>query len=425
MRSLSSAIEIGARRAWLWRHRDCFGRSSEGALPRLLVDVSTIIRHDAQTGIQRVVRAVWSELKQRHGREFELIPIFATSAHGYCCAPVDFLESGCPSGEAEAASAGPSDRFLGLDLSAHILPAYHQQLRSWRKAGASIHLLVYDLLPIVRPDFFNARTVGRFRRWFDVLAHEADQAICISRQVGRDLRERLWMADAGERPAISCIGLGGDIAASRPSIGMCGNLSRLLDRMRFRPAVLMVGTVEPRKAYDVALAAFEHLWASGRGDTPDMVIAGKSGWKTDELQARIRNHPEYGRRLYWLDRVSDEGLLKLYEACRGVLMASHAEGFGLPLLEAVTHRRRVLARDLPVFREQELPNVSYFEDGRPEVLGGRIMELVASSHEPAVLAMKLPTWSDCVEQLLAEIGLSFPVDGQFKTSSGRLRTCSQ
>jgi hypothetical protein len=93
MKRLEGAATAGMRHAWLWRNRRVFGDSTTGAAPRLLVDVSAIIRHDAQTGIQRVVRAVWSELRCRNGAGFELVPVFATTTHGYCVAPDDFLQS--------------------------------------------------------------------------------------------------------------------------------------------------------------------------------------------------------------------------------------------------------------------------------------------------------------------------------------------
>ncbi len=59
--------------------------------PRLLVDVSAIIRHDAQTGIQRVVRAVWSELLQPARTGFRGAAGLRDDSHGYCYAPIDFL----------------------------------------------------------------------------------------------------------------------------------------------------------------------------------------------------------------------------------------------------------------------------------------------------------------------------------------------
>jgi glycosyltransferase involved in cell wall biosynthesis len=202
------------------------------------------------------------------------------------------------------------------------------------------------------------------------------------------------------------MGMGGDIANSRPSEGTCQEVSRLVDRLRFRPGILMVGTVEPRKAYDTALAAFEHLWRECGGDAPDLVIVGRAGWKTGALQHRIRSHAEHNRRLHWLEGVTDEDLVRLYDSCRGVLMASHGEGFGLPLIEAMAHRRYVLARDLPVFREQNLPNTVYFEDDRPASLGDRLIELASIGPFASNSKFELPTWGESVDRLLAKLGIS-------------------
>ena len=376
----------------------------DGPLPRLLVDVSTIIEHDAQTGIQRVVRGVWTELLKRHGREFDLVPVQATRSRGYCYVPLEAMETPKPTLAEVPVVARSGDRFLGLDLSAHFLPKYRRQLRAWREAGASLHLVVYDLLPVQRPHWFTQPAQAHFRRWLIVLTQQADQAICISQQVARDLRDHLHQQGASRRPNITTMRLGGDISASRPSAGLCGDVTQLLDRLRFRPAILMVGTVEPRKGYDTALAAFEHLWATCGGEAPDLVIVGKPGWKTAPLQRRLRSHPEIGKRLHWLTDVSDEGLCKLYAASRGLLMTSRGEGMGLPLLEAALHRRPILVRDLPVFREQELAGAQYFQDDTPEALADPLMRLVAS-RDPAPVQAALPTWKASVDDLLIKMGL--------------------
>lgn len=405
MKRLAIPARWWARYTWLWRHRERFGEPQRAELPRLLVDVSAIIRHDAQTGIQRVVRAVWSELRRRDGQGFQLVPVHATHSRGYCHAPLDFLDGPASPAPTETVRARPGDRFLGLDLSAHFLPKYRRQLRAWRQHGATIHLVVYDLLPLLRPQWFSATSATHFRNWFNILAEDADQAICISKQVSRDLRERLREKSPKSTLSIVSLNMGGDIASSRPSQGICDEVSRLVDRLRFRPAILMVGTVEPRKGYDVALAAFEYLWRVRGSEAPDLVIVGKPGWKTAALQRTIRAHPELGRRLHWLDDVTDEGLCRLYEASRGLLVASHAEGFGLPLAEAIMQRRPVLARDLPVFHEQNLPHVLYFEDDGPAALGGRLMDLVKVGPLPQTSKFQLPTWRNCVDGLLRDLGL--------------------
>jgi len=297
------------------------------------------------------------------------------------------------------------DRFLGLDLSAHLLPKYTSQLRAWRQNGASVHLVVYDLLPLLRPDWFSDAAGAHFRKWMDILLVEADRAICISDQVANDLQQQLAGRPEAKRLAIGRLQMGGDIEATIPTTGICEDVTTLVARLRFRPAILMVGTIEPRKGYDVSLAAFDYLWREHSAEVPDLVIVGKAGWKTSSLQEAIRSHREYNRRLHWLDSASDEGLCQLYEACRGLLMASHGEGFGLPLIEAAMHRRRVLARDLPVFREQKLPGVLFFTDDSPAALGGRLMELSKAGLERETSVPRLPTWAESASCLLNDLGL--------------------
>jgi len=406
MRRLVRSTAALARHRWLLRHRSAFARTGAEEQRRLLVDVSAIMQHDAQTGIQRVVRAVWSELSRRGGNAFEVIPIFATKSHGYCYAPPDFLRR-AQSSSHEIVAGGTGDVFLGLDLSAHLLPRYRAQLRAWRRAGATINLVAYDVLPLVRPEWFSRQSVSYFREWFDILRAEADQAVCISDQVARELCEQLAIAGAIDRPSIGRLQMGGDISASLPSSGMSNATRQLLHGLPFRPAILMVGTIEPRKGYDIGLGAFEYLWEARPKDAPDLIIIGRPGWKTERLQARLRSHAQFGKRLHWLDNVSDEALCAFYDGCRGVFMASRGEGFGLPLIEAAAHRRYILARDLAVFREQRLPNVLYFDDDRPAALGDRIMHLLTISHAGPAPAADLPSWGDCVDRLLVEIGLRY------------------
>jgi len=395
----------GVRRAWSWWHRNSFRESFEAQRPRLLVDVSAVMKSDAQTGIQRVVRAVWSELNGRKDCAFEVVPVYATHFHGYCYAPANFLEqSRAP--QPEVVHAGRGDKFLGLDLSAHLLPKYRDQLRAWRRNGATVSLVAYDVLPLIRPEWFSQKSVAHFRKWFDLLKDEADQAICISDQVARDLCEQLAIVGATEQPVIGRLQMGGDIQASLPTFGMSDQTRQLLRRLPFRPTILMVGTVEPRKGYEIALAAFEYLWRTSPKDAPDLVIVGKPGWKTERLQKRLRDHPQHGSRLHWLDQVSDEALCEFYDNCRGVLMASRGEGFGLPLIEAAAHGRYILARDLSVFREQGLPNVLYFDDDRPSALGSRIMALLTAGQRGSAPVANLPSWHDCVDRLLIELGRS-------------------
>lgn len=347
---------------------------------------------------------MWAELGSLTGRGFDVFPVYATPTHGYRYVPLDHpvFRGASPGGDVVGLRAG--DKFLGLDLSAHLLPKYRAQLQQWRGNGATVHLVVHDLLPLTNPEWFNASTVRHFGRWFRILTEVADQALCISDHVAGELKTNLQPGPTSRRMSIGRVHLAGDIFASSPTTDQTSEVERVLERMQTTPAILMVGTIEPRKGYDVALAAFEQLWRHTSDRVPDLIIVGKPGWKTEALQARLRMHPERGRRLHWLDDASDEALGRLYQGCRGLLMTSRGEGLGLPLLEASLHGRPILARDLPVFREQGLGHILFFGDDRPGALGDRVLDLLSVPPAAEHAARDLPTWRQCAATLLDTLG---------------------
>ena len=383
---------------------------------QLLVDVSVIHQSDARTGIQRVVRSLLLQLLQAPPAGYRVCPIFATRQHGYCYAAAGFLEQ--PAQALDAAGrpvqaevqVQSNDVFLGLDLAAHLLPRHQKQVLRWKRSGVKLHVVVYDLLPLQHPAWFNPKTTRNFERWVKWLAVYADTAVCISETVKLELHT--WLGARFDLPRnalpASTIALGADIDASAPSSGLPVKAEFLLARLRNTQAVLMVGTLEPRKGYDQALAAFEQLWQQS-GPTPLLVLVGRPGWKTEALQEKLRIHPQAGKRLFWLEDVSDEYLAHLYAACGGVLVASRAEGFGLPLIEAALHNKPVLARDLPVFREIALPGATFFSGEEPARLATAITnwlpKLVHDSGSNVRPRQYVTTWQTTAKQLLEVLGL--------------------
>jgi glycosyltransferase involved in cell wall biosynthesis len=380
---------------------------------QLLVDVSVIHQSDARTGIQRVVRSLLLQLIAAPPSGFRVCPVFATRHHGYCHATPDFMVQPDEPAQDHCApvKAQAGDLFLGLDLAAHLLPRHQAQVLGWKRCGVKVHVVVYDLLPLQHPHWFNKTTTRNFKRWIRWVAVYADNAICISDSVKLELTA--WLSAefglAGTALPASTMVLGADIEASAPSGGLPPDAGFLLARLRNTPAVLMVGTLEPRKGHDQALAAFEYLWKMPNPAVPAplLVIVGRPGWKTEALQERLRMHPQAGKRLFWFENISDEFLMRLYTACRGVLVASRAEGFGLPLVEAALHGKPVLARDIPVFREIEVAGIAYFNGETPQSLATAINQWLQSAGValPGRACAKLPTWQLAATQLTQALGL--------------------
>jgi glycosyltransferase involved in cell wall biosynthesis len=272
-----------------------------------------------------------------------------------------------------------------------------------RAHGIAVHFVVYDILPLLQPDAFPYGTEAYFREYLATISQLADGLICISRSVADELSD--WLAvHAAPRPSPLQIGyfhMGADIDASAPSSGLPEHAEEILAAVQARPTLLMVGTLEPRKAHAQALDAFELLWKQGLA--VNLVIVGKAGWLVERVVKRLGQHPELNQRLFWLAGISDEMLTKLYASASGLLAASVGEGFGLPLIESAQHQLPIVARNLPVFREIGGPHAYYFEGEAPQDLAlalAQWLEMLQHDNIPESSAMPWLSWAASAQQLL-------------------------
>lgn len=319
-------------------------------ISRIYADVSVIERSDAGTGIQRVVRSIRNHLPTALGGSVEFHhAIIATNDAGYV------TRSG------EPLRGFPGALFFGLDFSTDSVFHHRRSLRAFKAAGGQLWFVVHDVLPLSHPHWFTRASVVRYRRWMRTCAALADGIICVSPVVARQIAD-LLQSHYGRHdlPQIGTIELGSNISPAdrHPAVSDLP-LRPGLSRTTFERAALVVGTLEPRKGHSDVLAAFEELWK--QGETIPLILIGRPGWGTADLQRRILSHPQQGRLLFWLDDVDDHRLHAAYAHCRIVIVPSLAEGYGLPLDEALALGAPVLARDIPVFARHVDSSVAYFE----------------------------------------------------------------
>ncbi|GAB2851198.1 hypothetical protein GCM10027277_19350 [Pseudoduganella ginsengisoli] len=374
--------------------------------PRMMyVDISAMVHTDLKTGIQRVVRSILQSLLANPPAGYRVEPVYSpgggqqyryarrhmqsqlkTPVHDLDDAPIEVREG---------------DMFVGLDLLMHLTYNNRHILQDYRTRGAHIYFVVYDLLPVQRPECFPFGAEADFARWLHTISQLSNGLLCISRAVADEMGD--WLADnpahRASRLHLGYFHLGADIENSAPSTGLPAGAEQILEQLASRPTFIMVGTVEPRKAHAQALAAFDVLWK--QGVQANLVIVGKQGWQSDALATRLRSHGENGKRLFWLPGVSDEMLVKLYAASNALLAPSEGEGFGLPLIEAAQRGLPIVARDLPVFREVAGEHAFYFSGKEPEALATRLrawLDLYAKGEAPTSTGMRWLTWNDSAEQ---------------------------
>lgn len=120
----------------------------------------------------------------------------------------------------------------------------------------------------------------------------------------------------------------------------------LLEPLHGAPFLLHIGSCIPRKRIDVLLAVF----AEARRALPALRLVQIGGEWTPAQGEQIMHQALDG----WVSQhrgLSRLVLASLYRQAALVLQPSEAEGFGLPVIEALACGAPVLASDIPVLRE--------------------------------------------------------------------------
>jgi len=377
--ALEYALEIGGRQL---------------GSPRLLLDLSELVDADYGTGVHRVVRNIARECLLAERPTQLKVDVVAHDRQGQLRSAEDYATRvlGVPAGGGSPqVRIGGGDVLMLLDSAWEAVERYDDSIAGIRAAGGRVGAFVHDLIPLRHPQFCVDYMPGVFERWLRYVVQHCDMLVCNSRATADDLAA--WISEAGavRRPLqrIGHVHLGSDLVEGADA-AVSDRLAGIFDGQ----ALLMVGTVEPRKGHDLALAAFEEAWRAGSDRR--LVIVGKEGWNVAAIAGRLRNHPEAGHRLFWLESISDEELRYAYGAAAGLLQASHTEGFGLPIVEAARYGLPLLLSDIAVFREIAAAHAAYFPSGDAPALARLLVDPLppAPPHDLGC------TWTESARALL-------------------------
>lgn len=282
------------------------------------------------------------------------------------------------------------DQLVLLDSSWHA--DFFPLAERLKQDGVGIVSVIYDLIPLTHPQFCDDGLVKVFDHWFDWISRTADGFMAISETISRQVQEEIQrrLGDEALRRWHGHFHLGSelDLVDERSS------LHEGLEQLFQDPAsvYLAVSTIEPRKNHHYLLDAFDSLWQQGY--SARLCIIGKVGWKCETLIARIKNHPELGKRLFMFNGLNDRSLEFAYRHATALVFPSYVEGFGLPLVEAMQRQLPVMASDIPVFREVGKDFIAYFKLNDPTNLTELICQFEDTGTFPAAQAVADWRWID-------------------------------
>lgn len=379
---------------------------------KICVDLSAVVVEDYVSGIQRVCNALTENFKAIFAKdeEVELIPVYSEVGKNL------FIVCDYQNGKyVKRKRIGAEELIQFCDGDVLIMPDLHLQnaitkqnyLTRLIDRGVKVYTLLYDLIPVNFPEFYSPAFSKEFEEYLMAISRLSG-VVAISKAT---LNDYIFWKSKNEiitrkNFIETYFYLGCDVKKANPSSRKEGEDFSLIKRFKEKYTFLMVGTIEPRKMHQQVFEAMEILWK--RGMDINLVFVGRYGWKMEKFEQLMKMHNEYEKHFFWLENVSDEFLEQIYQVASAVIVASVTEGFGLPIIEAAYYGKKLILRDIPVFREIAGENAFYFQTQEADELADRIIEwikLESNGGAPKSDSIEIKSWEESAKVFLQQVGL--------------------
>ncbi|MEQ1710898.1 MAG: glycosyltransferase family 1 protein [Hyphomicrobium sp.] len=221
-----------------------------------------------------------------------------------------------------------------------------------RRPDVRCYFLLHDLLPIRYPEFFRPFEVQRHVGRLQTIAKHASGIIVSSELNRRDLM--VYFRERQVRPR--------EVIVAPLSIEAAFRIDRrvaagVVEGTPIVPYFVCVGTIEPRKNHLLLLHVWRELVARLGAQAPDLVLVGGKGWLYENVFDMLERCPSIMGRVRLVSDLSTPSLVTLLHGAEALLMPTFAEGYGLPVAEAVQSGVPVIASDIEAFREADAPGL--------------------------------------------------------------------
>ncbi len=274
------------------------------------------------------------------------------------------------------------------------------------RAGGRVVHWVHDLIPLVRPEFFEDELRELFARHFTTALDYTSEFICISRHTQSDLEALL--ESHGHRIRSTVVPLAHEFADFARNARGCRPNDPGLERWGGpgRGFLLCVGTLEVRKNGVALLQAWLRLREQLGEATPHLLFCGRRGWRTEPFFELLDRHRWLRQKVHILPGADDADLAALHERSLASIYPSLYEGWGLPVGEAAWFGRVCITS-----AESSLPEVcgslaDYVDPRSPEAIAGAVRRIATDTswrawRERLIAAAPLRTWADVADDFQA------------------------
>jgi len=344
-----------------------------------------------------------------------------------------YLRAKRQKGKAEAgtefsAVARKGDHLILLDSSWTVSRSITQFRKAYEN-GLYVHVMVYDLIPIIRPDLVPENAPLKLYDWLLSTLDFTTGYVAISQATKKDLKAFLEAHKVAR--SISLVTLAQDVIIDIQKVQARGPLAERVNAETYplllelvgvkdtirsllqMPYVLCVGTLETRKNNWRVALAWDLLRQTLPADQiPKLVFAGRSGWMNDDFNRLMGNTGQLDGFVSLIEAPSDAELALLYQHCSFTILASHYEGWGLPVGESLSYGKTAVVSNNSSLPEVGSDLVRYCDPLSPQSIMEACRSLITDPDqrealEARIRATRLRNWGDVAGDLiLATVGNS-------------------
>lgn len=285
-------------------------------------------------------------------------------------------------------------------LVSHRLMEQPEPIEALRRAGAAFIPLVHDLIPATHPEYARPGVAMQHLQRLATVASLADGIIVNSAATAAVLRPHLVQQAATPPMLVAPLGIERILPGPLPQDGTAS------------PYFVSIGTIEPRKNHLLLLHLWRDFAAKWGPAAPRLILVGRRGWENENVLDLLERCTLLRGLVEEAGSLPDPQVASLLAGSRALLFPSFAEGYGLPLAEALAAGTPVIGSDLPALRELGGDVPEYLDplDGA----GWRRMILDYAAPDSRARAAQLarlrswspPSWEDhfaAVEGLLQDV----------------------
>ena len=227
-----------------------------------------------------------------------------------------------------------------LQVSPHHLDDADQVGAILRAEGAKFVTLVHDVIPLTHPEFARPQGAEEHRRRVRTIDLHADGIIGNSQATIDALRPHLTRGLDERQTCVAHFG------ADPPDVVVQGSYA-----VPDRPYFVYISTIEPRKNHLLLLNIWRRLVETLGDDAPVLVLIGRRGWENENVIDMLERAEILRGHVIEAGGVSDNEMNALVAGARAMLMPSFEEGFGMPVIEALSAGVPVICSDIVAHRE--------------------------------------------------------------------------